>query len=79
MLYVLLKATPVTTPGRAIGKTINKLTVLLPKKLNLDSAKAASVPRIEATTMAPKATSTEFNSALRIASNSAAVSHHFSE
>ena len=64
----MLNATPVTIPGRAIGSTIRIFTVLLPKKSKPFIANAKRVPRMDAITIAPVATSTEFKSAIRIGS-----------
>jgi len=75
----LLKATPVTTPGKAIGSTTNRFTVPLPKNSYLLSAKATRDPRTIAMVIAPKATIAEFNRAARISSDSNATTHHLND
>ena len=53
---VVLSAMPVTIPGSAIGKTTNKESADLPKKLYLETAKATQVPRTKAIDVAPNPT-----------------------
>src|SRR5689334_20995382 len=54
---------PVTMPGSAIGSTSSSDREFLPKKLNRDSANAATVPSTIATAVAARPTLTEFSSA----------------
>ena len=76
---MLLKATPVTTPGRAIGNTTRRFTVPLPKNSYRLNANATNDPRTIAMHIAPNATMAEFIRAARIGSDSNAINHHFRE
>ena len=75
----MLKATPVTTPGSAIGRTTKRFTVPLPKKSKPLSAKATRVPKMAAMIVDPAATIIELSSAVRIGWYVAANSHHWNE
>src|SRR3990170_3329129 len=58
------RAIPLTTPGRAIGRTRKNEIVWRPKKLNRCTATAARVPRTRASMVAVEAASSELTSAL---------------
>ena len=75
---VFCRATPVTMPGRAIGRTNRNEYELRPKKRKRCMAKAASVPRTRAIAVAARATCTEFHSASRGPSVSHAWRHQSS-
>src|SRR5690606_9112762 len=66
-------------PGRAIGRTTRRFTDRWPKNRCLCNAKATSVPRITAITVAPAATSTELRRASRTGRLAKAFPHHCSE
>jgi len=66
-------------PGSAIGSTMSRLTVCLPKKSNRCSAKAASVPSRRAMSIAPRPTMTELPTAVHSASFSNAATHQRKE
>src|SRR3954447_3851776 len=65
---VLLIATPVTIPGRAIGRITRKLIVSRPKKRWRATASEASVPRTRAMAVANTPAFSEVKKASRAAS-----------
>src|SRR3954451_9689848 len=62
---VLLIATPVTMPGRAIGRITRKLIASRPKKRCRATASEASVPRVRAMAVANTPAFSEVKNALR--------------
>ena len=70
---VLEKATPVTIPGRAIGRTTRKEIVSRPKNLRRPTASEISVPRTIAIIIATAPASIEVSSASRADSFSNAL------
>jgi hypothetical protein len=70
---VLEKATPVTIPGRAIGRTTRKEIESRPKNLRRPTASAISVPNTIAISIAARPASTEWSSASRTDSFSKAL------
>src|SRR3954466_5016233 len=73
---VLLIATPVTIPGRAIGRTTRKEIVSRPKKRWRATASEARVPRTRAIAVAAAPAFSEVSSASLAASFSNAFSNH---
>ena len=72
----LASATPVTTPGSAIGKMISSETVSRPKNRNRCSASAAIVPSTSAISVATRATCTDTQTASRAPWDWKAAFHH---
>ena len=62
---VVFRATPVTMPGRAIGRMTRNEIVSRPKNRKRATAREASEPRISARTVATAATSSEVKKASR--------------
>src|SRR4051794_41398083 len=73
---VLLIATPVTIPGKAIGRITRKLIVSRPKKRWRATAREASVPRTSAIAVAAIPALIEVKNASRAASLSNAFENH---
>src|SRR3954453_13151991 len=73
---VLEIATPVTIPGRAIGRITRKLIVSRPKKRWRATAREASVPRTSAIAVAAIPALIEVKNASRAASLSTAFENH---
>ena len=73
---VLLRATPVTIPGRAIGRITRKEIVSRPKKRWRPTASAARLPRTSAIAVATMPASIEVSSASRADSLSNALLNH---
>src|SRR6266550_482350 len=72
-----LRAMPVTTPGRAIGRTSRKVIASRPKKRNRLTAVAAAVPRTSAIVVAIPAAFSDRTRALRASSLCHAAWNHF--
>src|SRR3989442_7392787 len=72
-----LSAIPVTTPGRAIGRTSRKVIASRPKKRKRLTAVAAAVPSTSATAVATPAALSESLSASRASGLFQAEWNHF--
>src|SRR5213596_691764 len=72
-----LSAMPVTTPGKAIGRTSRKVTASRPKNLKRLTAAAAAVPSTSATVVASTAAFSESTSASRASWSCHAKLNHF--
>ncbi len=68
----VLRAMPVTIPGRAIGRMTAKDTASRPKNEKRWTANASSVPRMSATVVAPSAAWSDVVSADRMPTSSIA-------
>src|SRR5215218_5488457 len=73
---VLLRATPVTIPGRAIGSTTRKEIVSRPKKRWRATAREARLPRMRAIAVATAPASSEVSRASRALLLSKALPNH---
>ena len=76
VVNTLFRARPVTMPGRAIGSTNSRETVLRPQKSYRETAMAVSVPSTSAMAVAMLATTREVVRASRTPSLRKAACHH---